>query len=406
MAVEINLPAGKLQYGPYSPSRLETGICGYAFKRGYIDRDKPPRFNEDGLAADRGSVVHEVFELMNAQMINERNYAFDPNVVRKWVTEAVNRYPSSYQDIETIMSCVQLYANNPPQNLPEDAEIEQAIALDLNLQECDYDSPDAMIRGRADLLWFDDNLDVHILDYKTQPNIEEADTFQMGVYALTMARKYNLKQAYTTIYFARYGKYSKEHLWTEDALNMIEQILLARIETIENRTEWVATPHNGCQYCPHRTECPVFTGVFKVEEVNETHAKVTAIDPDVFNPHGDIYRAQKLAGVIMQLEELLSLGKGNLRNFIKEYQQPVSCGNKAFMYKPKEDFDWTYINKNTKGLIFDTMAKHGVDARKYAKFAGKEFNSVFLIEDKKAMFDELKQYLPRKVSTTFGCYKV
>lgn len=401
MSNELNLPAGKLQYGPYSPSRLETAICGYAFYKQYVDKDRKRRQTFDGLAAARGSVVHEVFELMNAEMMQGK-YAFNPDTLRKWVADAVNRYPSAYEDMEMIMDCVSKYANNPPQNLPEDAEIELAIALDINLQECDYNSPDALIRGRADLLWFDDDLNVHILDYKTQPNVEEADTFQMGIYALTMARKYNLKQAYTSIYFARYGKYSKEHLWTEEDLNQVEQILLARIETVENRTDWTPTPHNGCQYCPFRTECPVYEGNFEVTDAGN----VKTIDPDVFNIHGDIYRAQKLAGILVQLEELHKLGKKNMQEFIKKYEQPVTSGNKAFMYKPKEDFDWTYINKNYKSQIFQILAKHGVDVAAYSNLTKTNFNPIFMLEDKQAMFKELEPLLPRKVTTTFGCYKV
>jgi len=404
MSVELNLPTGKLQYGPYSPSRLDTAICGYAFNKQYIKKERKKRHISDGLPAARGSVVHEVFEQMNAQML-KGDYAFNPNNVRKWVSDSINRYPAAYEDTETIMDCVSKYANNPPQNLPEDAEIELSLALDMNMKECDYNSKEALIRGRADLLWFDDDFKVHILDYKTQPNIEEADTFQMGIYALTMARHYNLKEAYTSIYFARYGKYSKEHLWTEEALNNLEQTLLARIETVENRTEWIPTAHNGCQYCPFRTECPIFEGTFEVTDVNDKDAIVRAIDPDAFNVHNDIYRAQKLASILVQLEELAKLGKKNLQQFIKTYEQPVVSGNKAFMYKPKEDFDWTYINKNTKDQVVATLNKYGVDATRYATFNKRSFTPVFLMEEKESMFKELQPYLPKKVSTTFGCYK-
>lgn len=403
MAVELNLPTGKLQYGPYSPSRLETAICGWAFYKQYVDPQRVRKERFDGLAAARGSVVHEVFESMNVEMMAGR-YAFDPNVLRGWVVKAINEYPAAFEDMEMVMNCVSMYANNPPQNLPEDAEIEQALALDMDLKECDYGSPDALIRGRADLLWFDDDLRVHILDYKTQPNIEEADTFQMGIYALVMARKFNLKEAYTSIYFARYGKYSKEHLWTEEALNNVEQILLARIESIENRTEWTATPHNGCQYCDYRSTCPIFKDNF---EVDEETTQVKIIDPDLFQPHGDMHRASRLAKVLVQLEELTSLGKKSLKEFMTKYEIPsIASGNKAFMFKPSEDFDWTYINKNTKPSVVSVLGKHGVDATRYSVFNKRSFTPLFLMEDKAEMFQELKEHLPRKAKTTWTCGKI
>jgi len=400
----LNLPTGKLQYGPYSPSRLEVATCGYAFHKQYIDPNrKKGKDRGSSLAADRGSVVHEVFERMNEQMM-AGNYAFDQKVVRKWVSDAIQKYSSAYEDMEMIMECVRLYADRPVKNLPSDAQIEQKLALNSKLEECDYDSPDALIRGRADLLWFDEDLRAHILDYKTQPNIEEADTFQMGIYALVIARTFKVEEVYTTIYFARYGKYSKPHLWSKEDLARIEQILLARIETVENRVSFDPTPHNGCQYCPFRAECPVMKDNF---EVNAETGLVSVIDKNVFNPHGDIYRATKLAGILIQLDELMTLGKDNLREFIKKYEQPVVSGNKAFMYKPSEEIHWDSVNKHHRMDIFRILEKHNVDGRNYSCFSNKSLTPVFLHEEnKEEMLKELNEVLIRKAKTTFNCYKI
>ena len=396
-----SLPTGKLQYGPYSPSRLDTGICGYAFHKQYVEKVDQKRV--DNLAASRGSVVHEVFEHMCEKM-KAGDYAFNEEECRKWMSESIGRYPAAYEDTEMIWECIKKFADNPPKDMPADAEIERKLALTADMKECDYDSPDALVRGRADLLWFDENLVAHILDHKTQPNVEEASTFQMGVYALVIARTYDLEQVYTKIYFARYGKYSKDHLWTEEDLKTIENLLLSRVETIEHRTVWDATPHNGCQYCGHRTTCPIYKDNFKVDE--DTGA-VSVIDKDVFNPHADVYRAQKLAAVAIQLEELLAVATKNLNTFVKEHGQPIVCGNKAFMFKPKEDIDWTYVNRTQRASIADCLKRNGIEPMNYAAFSKKSFSPIYYSEDDKAaMFSELDLLMPRKTTTTFNSYKV
>ena len=391
-----------LQYGPYSPSRLETAICGFAFKKQYIDKDETQRYMEDKVAADRGSVVHEVFEQINRQLMKDKHHVFSEAEVRQWIAESVQRNPSSYQDMATLFGCVATYIRNLPE-IPADAMIEERLALDMSLKECGYNSPNALVRGRADLMWFDEDLSATVLDYKTQPHIETADTFQMGIYALVIARSYNLKAVKTIIYFARYGKYSAPVIWDEEALADVERILLGKIQVIETRTSWDPTPHNGCQYCPYRLQCPIMKEAFDIDD----EGNVVAKGNDLFNIAGDVSRATKLAGLMVQMEEVVSLGKKALREFTKKYEIPVTTGNKAFMHKLKEEMDWAYVNKGSnKFKMIDTMRKHGSNPETYMEFTARS-NSVFLLEDNKsAMMEEIKKQVPKKISSSFGCYKI
>jgi CRISPR/Cas system-associated exonuclease Cas4 (RecB family) len=399
----LNITEPKLKYGPYSPSRLETAICGYAFKKQYIDLDKTQRYMEDKIAADRGSVVHEVFEKINAALIADRSYIFNEQEVRGWIVESVNRHPSAYQDMDTLFGCVALYIRNLPEHIPSDAMIEERLALDMNLKECSYNSPEALVRGRADLMWFDDDLSATVLDYKTQPNIETADTFQMGIYALVIARSYNLKAVKTIIYFARYGRYSAPFLWDEDLLNAVEQKLLGKIEVIESRTSWDPTPHNGCQYCPYRLQCPIMEEAFYTDDEGNMVSKGNSL----FDISGSVEKASKLAGVLVQLKEVINVGEKSLREFTQRYEIPVTTGNKAYMHKIKEELDWKSVNKGlNKFKMIETMRKHGVNPEQYMEFSARS-NSLFLLEDNKSeMINEIKKQVQKKLSSTFSCYKI
>lgn len=409
----IDLPTPDLQYGPYSPSRIDTANCGHAFYESYvlpkIEKSKNPNYKHqrepENLAAARGSVIHEVFELVNAKLI-QGSAVFSNEEIRKWVREAVHDHPIAFQEMELIVSAVHLYIQRPPKNVPSDAMIEQKLALDMDLNECDYDDPKALIRGRADLMWFNEDMSATILDFKTQPNIEEADTFQMGVYAFVVAKTYNLKEVYTQIYFARYGKYSQKHLWTEESLALVEERIKASIEVIEWREKWEATPHNGCQYCPFITSCPVFKDTFNIDPES---GKVSLKNPNDLNIHGNLQQAIKVAAIAIQLKEFHKVAESNLREFARQYGQPIVCNNKAYMFKAKEEVYWDKINKSyeSKSQIIDIMVKHGVDYREYIGFSNKVTLPVLMLsEDKPEMAKELGEKFVTRATSNFSVYKV
>lgn len=386
----------QLKYGPYSPSRLETAVCGYNFFRQYIDENRPPR--TEGLAQARGSALHEVFEKITP-LIAKGYQEISDGQVRQWVAEAIQRHPAAYEETGLILDMVSKYLACPPL-LEPDAEVEKLIGIKLTengFEQCDYNDPEAYARGRADIMMLDANGDVAtIIDHKTQPNIEDADTFQMGFYAWVLKKTYPfLKEIRTVLHFARYGKYSPEFVWTEERLAAVESEILTRISVVEGRTSWEATPNRLCQYCQFKSECPALSGV--VERTPDGHVRPK---PESLKILGDTYQAARLAGVVGVLEDVVGEIKDELKTHVKQSNSPVASADRVFDFFPTEGVDWDKVNKHLKVQVYEVFEKHGVDPRNYMSFGQTASRSVWMLGNKD-LLEELSFVLPKKVATEF-----
>lgn len=392
-----------LKYGPYSPSRLDTATCGYAFKRQYIDKD-PAGKRVEGLPQARGSAVHEVFEKITEKMCRSVNSSFSAGEIRDWVTEAVGRHPAAYQEAPAIVEMARMYINRPPKLLEPDAEIELRMAVKFDgtdFTECGYDDPDALARGRADIFMISaDTTSALVYDHKTQPNIEEADTFQLGFYAWVISKTHPyLNEISTVLHFARYAYYSEPYVWTRDDLAKIEDEILTRVSIIENRTTWEATPNKNCQYCPFIAECPALKDA--IEIMPDGNYRVSAQGVQIF---GDTQRAVKVAGLVNILEELLKSAKSNLKDHVESYG-PIAIPGKVFSFKASEPkVDWDRVNKNLRIPVYGIFEKYGVDPKSQMGFSQTFSKNVWLLEID-ALVKELSELLPKTVETRFGGHK-
>lgn len=391
-----------LKYGPYSPSRLDTATCGYAFHRRYIAKDGYDK-KEESLPAARGSVVHEIFEKMTALLAKNPDHVFSSQQIRVWVTEAVNRHPAAYQEVEDILKMAELYARKPPRPLEPDAGIELRLAIKFNgetFTPCDYDDNSAFARGRADIFMIsEDTTYALVYDHKTQPNVEEADTFQMGFYAWVISKTYPfLDEIRTVLHFARYGMYSESYVWTRQDLAQIEDQVLARISIIENRQEWEATPNKHCQYCPYISECPAMAEFIEVDGEGRYYAK---------NNHlrvlGDTNKAIKVAGMVTVLSEVVNKGKEGVRKHVEQYG-PIAIPGVTYEYRAHEKINWDLVNKKLRSDVYKVFEKHGVDPKVFMGFSETFTKSLWMF-DKPELIKELASILPRKPETRFSGYK-
>src|SRR5690606_14186785 len=101
--LENTMETIRLKYGPYSPSRLDTGVCGYAFYKQYVDPERKSRPRTENLPQARGSAVHEVFEKITETLVENPSHVFDPFKVKDWVVESVQRHPAAYQEVSEIL---------------------------------------------------------------------------------------------------------------------------------------------------------------------------------------------------------------------------------------------------------------------------------------------------------------
>lgn len=410
-----------LKYGPYSPSRLDTGICGHSFYHQYVSPTEETK-RKEGLAQARGSAVHEVFEQITERLkLGEQS--FSPQWVRNLVVEAVNRHPAAYEELESILEMARLYIDRPPRNLVSDAGVELRLAVRLEegtdelmpdlgftFVECDYDDPKAFARGRADIFMVsDDTTEATIYDHKTQPNVEEADTFQMGFYAWVIFKTHPfLNTIKTTLHFARYGFYSNPYVWRREDLFKIQDEILARVQSIETRADWVATPNSKCQYCPILYKCP------SMKEFIEIDGDSVHVKSEGLVILGDHNKAVRVAGLVNILEDVLKAAKANLKDYCKAYEANVAIHGKVYQFRASEPkVDWDKVNKVPKRgpdpgyreKIYEIFEKHGIDPKRFMGFSSTFSNSIWLLENE-ALVKELGSILPKTIDTTFSGYKV
>jgi len=395
-----------LKYGPYSPSRLDVATCPYSFWRQYVDPERTP-FKTESLPQARGSVVHEVFEELSKGYIKvapmHEGMRFEDSFVNRLVVEAVNRHPAAYQDLETIKSIVKLYLQRPPKVLTNDAEVEVRMALKWDgrkFVECGYDDPAATLRGRADIMMITDDLtSAYVYDHKTQPNTEDADTFQLGFYSLVILRsRPYLQSVNTVLHFARYGSYSEPHIWTAEALADIEEEIITRIEIIESKTKWdEAIPSKYCQYCPVIGECPIMKESFAVDEHGNFIRKGIL---DSFD--GSTGGAVKLAQRLQVLEEVVKRDKDNLKEHVKNFG-PIAIPGKRYDFKGETKVDWDRVNKTLRNHAYECFRKHGKDERDFMGFSQTMSTGIWRLGSEELIRD---LNFPTKLTTEFRGYKI
>lgn len=412
-----------LKYGPYSPSRLDTAICGFQFEQDYIDPEGRKRRKEN-LPQARGSATHEVFEEINKKMCSSENASFDHDEVRNWVTTAVNAHPPAYEEIDAIHKMAKDYIRRPPKLLTKDAQIELKLAIKLvrdeqgavvtyedeingqkvirpKFEECDYEDKQAFARGRADILLISDcTTKAIIYDHKTQPNIEESDTFQLGFYAWVISMYYPFLQEISTIlHFARYATYSEPYVWTRDQLYEVETQVIDRVHSIEARKEWKAVPNSKCQYCNYLIKCPAMAEFIEINEHGNTRVK-----GDSFKILGDVNRAVKIAGMINVMEEAVSVAKDELRTFVKSFNGSIAIPGKIYEFKGEEEIDWKKVNEKLKGKVYEIFEKHNVDPKMFMGFTQTYSKSIWMAENEELVKD-LAALFPRKTTITFKGWK-
>jgi len=411
-----------LKYGPYSPSRLETAVCPYSFYRQYVDENKVRR--TEGAAQARGSIVHEIFEVLTERMKSHPGKVCEVSnaEINTMISDSLSRHPAAMSEVQDIKSMIEKYLEKPPRILMSDASLEMRLAVKMTEAgwvQADYDDPEAFVRGRADIFMVsDDTTTGYLYDHKTQPNKEEADTFQLGVYAWVISKIYPfLDEIRTILHFARYGHYSNHVVWVKNEeireaviaggdidpnfvvnLASVEDELMTRIHAIENIASWDALPHKGCQYCPVVKECPQFKEMFGFDE----EGRLTVKDP--FAIMGDTNRAVKVAGHLTVIEAFEKKLKEDLREHVKN-SSPVAIPGKLYCFKTEEVIDWDASNKRLKNRLYDVFEKYGIDPKEYMGFSQTFSKSLPFHKDENFVKDVL-ELLPRKISSEFRGVKI
>ena len=133
---------------------------------------------------------------------------------------------------------------------------EHQMALTIDLQPCDWKSPDVWVRGIADLLIVDDdNLTARVVDYKTgnnkYPDREQLKLMALMVFAhFPHIRKVNAALLFVVkndMVIASFTRDDADAAWW-DYRNRI-----ARIEQAHDTGVWNPRPSPLCPWCPVTT---------------------------------------------------------------------------------------------------------------------------------------------------------
>lgn len=377
------------KYGPYSPSRLEVARCPYRFRREYIDKDVPKEGSE---AANRGAAVHRVLEWYMVTLLEKKT----PNPL--WVNKAIEEFPvKEPENLQFIRQAAENFLIKVyPYPLETVVGVEEFVAIDEAGKPCDYDDPKAMLRGKLDVLNIAGTM-ATIVDHKTQRNIETADTFQQGCYALMTKAAYPyLTQIDSVLHFCapELNFYSNPATWDDLALLNLKldmERFVAMAEAIDPKTE-EACPGWHCRYCPIIDECP-------------RQAEFTR-DGAVKKP-GPIGNDPKLAVKYAEHYIYLEQYFDALAKPLKEYCSrigPVALSSAVAEYRTSHGY-------NTKGTaaIKKLLRDYKIDPEPFMRFDSKSIEAIEASVQNHPQKTEFLMALARVAPTTttsrFGTFK-
>ena len=390
----------QIEYGPYSPSRIEVSSCPHRFYREYIAKDVE---EDKSKAANRGTVVHEMLEIITRGWINDT--PLKGSDVQKILPEKLAEHLiTNAEDRKDIMRIVNAYIQNPPEGINDIVGTEENLALKFNqigdneweLRECDWDDPNCFVRGKIDILQIKDNV-ATIIDHKTQLYIpKNLGTFQMGFYAWLVKKFYPfVKEVKTVLHFCHYNlnTYRGPFTWTEEDLNYIESEMMVAIKTIESIEEFKEIAGQYCVYCPVKSECP------RLRKIAE---KKMAIKKAKNGPLLSAKMAQEHASAYHIMEENRKVMQSQLKDFTGEIG-PVVIPGMEYGYKVSEGYEVPVENKKK---LFDLLSRLGVDVWKYLNYDIKGLGKDVWKKVGESNLEEIKKLLVPTKKTKFGGRKV
>lgn len=384
----------RLKYGPYSPSRIETAECPYSFYRSYVKKDAG---KERSMPANRGSVVHEMFEIITKGWIE--NKPLGEKDVKGYLSKLLGKYHVTTPEIQkTIFESVRCYLKNPPAGIEDIVGTEEKLAVRRVsssesgevFEECDWEDSDCFARGTIDILQIKDDV-ATIIDHKTQLYIpSNLGTFQMGVYAWLVLQFYPfVKEVRTILHFCDHTRdlYTKPFTWTKRDLAIIKNDLMLHIDTIENIEDFEQTnPGTHCNYCDVRRECPILLKQLE----NKGNIKK--------GPIISAKQAYERASTLHTLEVNKGVLQSELKDFTGEIGSVIIPGVE---YGYKISNGWEVPLENKKEL-FDRLAGLGVDVWSFVNFDIKGLTKTLWKHLDREEMEEIKKLLRPVKKTRFG----
>ena len=425
----------RLKYGPYSASRLIVARCPSRFQSKYVLRDS---IVSDTLASARGSAIHEVLQRISEAHVQKT--VITPQLLDRWVEEAVGKFPASYEQIKLIKESAAAYAGNPSPYLNETTRCEITLAVSLYEEETFIDDvapsfqyvkvpvADDMpvyttehrygifFTAKYDQISIDHhNRIITVVDHKSTPsaNHNSDHTFQMGCYAWMAAIHYPGYHVRTVIHYAqpRLNFYAPPVYWSDEDLAEVEEEIRLRVMAIENFSDYPALPGSHCDYCHMVQLCPENRRIQEQNARGEISLNVSSVD--------DIVRIAKQLKVTGSLYDLLNRKlKESIENLCPD--SGVAIEGLWYGFKPSDEkVDWVATDRKIResaprhpevqGMddvgLDAILKKHGVDPNAFKEWRGEKLKALFKL-NKPELIDELRAFIVKDRDTRFGGHKI
>jgi hypothetical protein len=443
--VPPNFKHRKLNYGPYSPSKLLVAQCPARFQGKYVLKD---RIVGDSINAARGSAIHQVLEKITLATLGEVRTPITSQILNDWVVEAVTMYPAAYDQIKLVRDACSAYITNPPKFVGEvRCEISLGIALyeeetllddvtprrlftpvayELDAKKHTRQNPEAYFGGTLDMLFVDHVARiVTIVDHKTTPSANKNSDvdFQMGCYAWLGSLCYPDYEIRTVIHYAHpeLNFYAPPERWDYEALQDKAEEIAMRIEAVDSFTEYPAIPGAYCMCCHMVEQCPEYLAVSAQNARGEINLNMMSIED-----------AKRIAGQLTITEGLFDKLNTTLKKGMERLGlQSVAIPGRIYQFKSldkKVDWDATEVRimdevkraeerlsqgqslpddfKLIEWQNFEGILKaHGIPVEKFKQWRSDKLKSLYQL-DKPALLEELAKYTVFDKGTRFGASRL
>jgi len=204
---------------PWSYSRRMTWEeCPKQYWWHYVE--KVPGSRPPSTAANRG---HDLHALAERYLIGE-----------------LKIYPPEFQRISAHMMALKSKKARP----------EQKLAVTAAWEPCEYDAPEAYMRGIIDVIYEEDNA-VHIQDWKSGQVYPE-HSIQMEDYVAIASAHYPTATSYITrLLYIDQGLVTKPKITAPERLKPIRMLIDGQINNAESDTIFPVRPGGHCKWCDY-----------------------------------------------------------------------------------------------------------------------------------------------------------
>lgn len=229
------MKAMSFKFAPYSFSKLNTFVnCPKRFEYKYVKKEKEGRCDRSAL--ERGSAIHEMFEH------HEKNKEPKQSKYTKDFKKAL--VSKSVQNIKKHLET------------PKNTCREVSFGLTPEFTPCDYNSKDALFRGKIDLVYVHEGM-LELIDYKTgKPKSQKYQSYdQLLLYSIYFFQRYNTLQKLKVSYVYVDHDVVNSFVVDKTIIHKWKHHFLEIVNDIETAKEFLPNHSRLCHWCPFEEKC-------------------------------------------------------------------------------------------------------------------------------------------------------